>query len=89
MVSSAGQNTISRKGMAQLKVPLPDVSEQANIVRLLDSFFSKEQKAKELYSVLEKIDLIKKSILARAFCGELSTNDPTEESAIELLKSIV
>lgn len=24
--------------------------------------------------------------LARAFCGELGTNDPSEESAVELLK---
>ena len=39
--------------------------------------------------VLEKIDLLKKSILARAFRGELGTNDPTEESTLELLKSII
>ena len=36
--------------------------------------------------VLEQIDLIKKSILARAFRGELGTNDPAEESALELIK---
>lgn len=36
--------------------------------------------------MLEQIDLIKKSILARAFRGELGTNDPAEESSIELLK---
>ena len=39
--------------------------------------------------MLEKIDLLKKSILARAFRGELGTNDPTEESAVELLKAIL
>jgi type I restriction enzyme S subunit len=39
--------------------------------------------------VLEKIDLLKKSILARAFRGELGTNDPTEESALELLKRVL
>ena len=31
----------------------------------------------------------KKAILARAFRGELGTNDPTEENAIELLKNIL
>ena len=36
--------------------------------------------------MLEQIDLIKKSILARAFRGELGTNDPSEESAIKLLE---
>ena len=40
-------------------------------------------------AVLEKIDLLKKSILARAFRGELGTNDPTEESAVELLREIL
>ncbi len=39
--------------------------------------------------MLEQIDLIKKSILARAFRGELGTNDPAEESSIELLKEIL
>ena len=32
---------------------------------------------------------MKKSILAKAFRGELGTNIETEESAIELLKSIL
>lgn len=90
MVSSAGQNTISRKGMARLTVPVPSVGEQTEIVRILDSLFAKEQQAKEAAeAVLEKIDLLKKSILARAFRGELGTNDPTEESALELLKAIL
>lgn len=40
-------------------------------------------------AVLEKINLLKKSILARAFRGELDTNDPTEESAVELLKQFL
>ena len=48
---------------------------------------AERQAAKEAAeAVLEKIDLLKKSILARAFRGELGTNDPTEESAMELLK---
>ena len=33
--------------------------------------------------------MMKKSILARAFRGELGTNNPDEESAVELLKSIL
>lgn len=90
MVSSAGQNTISRKGMAHLSVPIPSIPEQAEIVRILDSLFTKEQQAKEAAeAVLEHIDLIKKAILARAFRGELGTNDPSEKSAVELLKRVL
>ena len=76
--------------MAHLAVPVPLVDEQTEIVRILDSLFAKEQQAKEAAeAVLEKIDLLKKSILARAFRGELGTNDPTEESAVELLREIL
>ena len=34
-----------------------------------------------------EIDLVKKSILARAFRGKLGTNDPKEKSAAGLLKN--
>ena len=51
---------------------------------------SKEQQAKEAAeAVLDQIDLMKKSIFARAFRGELGTNDPSEESAVELLRRII
>lgn len=90
MVSSAGQNTISRKGMASLLIPIPLMDEQTEIVRILDDLLAKEQQAKEAAeAVLEQIDLMKKSILARAFRGELGTNDPSEESAVELVKNII
>ena len=34
----------------------------------------------------EQIGLLEKSILSKAFRGELGTNDPNDEPAIELLK---
>ena len=81
---------INNKDMVKLTVPTPSMEEQKEIVRILDSLFAKEQQAKEAAeAVLEKIDLLKKSILARAFRGELGTNDPTEESAVELLKTVI
>lgn len=71
-------------------INIPSVLEQAEIVRILDDLLAKEQQAKEVAeAVLEQIDLIKKSILARAFRGELGTNDPAEESAVELVKDII
>ena len=36
--------------------------------------------------MIEQIDLLKKSILAKAFRDELGANDPGEESAVEMLK---
>ena len=87
---TAIQNIPPFKVMKAMEIHLPTIEEQTEIVRILDSLFTKEQQAKEAAeAVLEKIDLLKKSILARAFRGELGTNDPTEESALELLKSIL
>lgn len=78
------------KSYSALEIDLPTLIEQHEIVRLQNSFFEKELEAKKLCDdVLEKIDLIKKAILARAFRGELGTNDLNEESAVELLKEIL
>ena len=41
------------------------------------------------FTVEEKIELLKKAILAKAFRGELGTNNPDEESAENLLKEIL
>ena len=90
MVSSAGQNTISRKGMARLQIPMPKKDEQAEIIAILTRLFEKERQVKEAAEqVIDQIDAMKKSVLARAFRGELGTNDPVDESAEELLKRIL
>ena len=90
IVSSAGQNTISRKGMARLSIPVPTIDEQKEISNILLDMFEKERRVKETAeAVIEQIDTMKKAILARAFRGELGTNDPSEESAVELLKKVL
>ena len=54
------------------KINLPTLPEQQEIVRILDSVLEKEADAKEAaQSVLDQIALLKKSILSRAFRGEL------------------
>ena len=90
--SSAGSRSvlpkINQKELSALTVVLPTLKdEQEEIVRILDDLLAKEQQAKEsAEGVLEQIDLIKKAILARAFRGDLGTNDPNEESAVSLLR---
>ena len=57
---------------------------------MLDNLLVKEREASEAAEVaIAKIDLMKKSILAKAFRGELGTNNPMEESSTELLKQIL
>ena len=76
--------------MEDYTLNLPTFSEQTEIVRIIDALLSKEQQGKELAeNALAKIDLIKKAILARAFRGELGTNNPADEPAVELLKRML
>ena len=42
-----------------------------------------------LKSIDMEIGILKQSVLSKALRGELGTNDPTEESAIELLKEVL
>ena len=88
--TTAGLFNLSAGKVKTIPLPFASLDEQAEIVHILDDLIAKEQQAKEAAEkVLEQIDLIKKSILARAFRGELGTNDPSEESAVELLKQVL
>lgn len=84
------QLNLSLTIIKELNIEIPPIDEQMEIVQILDDLFAKEQQTKEAAEiVLDQIDLMKKSILARAFRGELGTNDPSEESAVELLKRTI
>lgn len=85
----AAQPNLNTKLIGEVEIDVPQTAERVEIARVLNALLSKEQQAKEAAeAVLDQIDLMKKSILARAFRGELGTNDPSEESAVELLKQI-
>lgn len=80
------QSNINAKKIGAYIIPVPIIDEQVEIVAILQRLFVMEKQAKEAAeSVIDQIDIVKKSILSRAFRGELGTNDPTEESAEELL----
>ena len=84
------QSNINAKKIGAYSFNVPSIPEQEKIVAVIQKLLSKEQQSKAAAeAVLDQIDLMKKSILARAFRGELGTNDPSEESALELLKRIL
>ncbi|MGG5179079.1 restriction endonuclease subunit S [Bacillus sp. MM09(2025)] len=71
-------------------LPVPSLEEQYEIVRKIQSAFNKFEVAeKSLTDTLEVYEELEKSILGKAFRGELGTNDPSEENAIELLKEVL
>ncbi|MBS5228051.1 MAG: restriction endonuclease subunit S [Subdoligranulum sp.] len=87
MKSGTTVESINTTALRDFEIPIAGKNEQGEIIRILDDLLAKEQQAKEAAEgVMEQIDLIKKAILARAFRGELGTNDPSEESAQELMK---
>ena len=92
-IKEQGQGLIpglSRKVILSLTINLPTLPEQHEIVRLIDDLLARERSAQQAAEqALASIDLMKKSILARAFRGDLGTNKASEASAVELLKQVL
>lgn len=87
---AVNQASINQQDIKNVIINLPALSEQHEIVRLIDELLAREHKAQQAAEqALASIDLMKKSILARAFRGELGTNKASEASALELLKQVL
>lgn len=83
-------SNLNEKIVKGLPVPNYSKEDQQQIVAILVALLEKEQQAKEAAEqVIDQINTMKKAILARAFRGELGTNDPADESAEELLKRVL
>ena len=89
-VTGSAQPKLTQAKMNNIKILLPSLPEQHEIVRLIDDLLERERSAQQAAEqALASIDLMKKSILARAFRGELGTNKASEASAVELLKQVL
>lgn len=84
------QSNINAKKIGAFSFRLPLIEEQQEIVSIIKTILDNDMNAKDnALQVIDHIDSMKKSILSRAFRGELGTNDPKDESAMELLKRIL
>nr|WP_241254403.1 restriction endonuclease subunit S [Brevibacillus sp. SYP-B805] len=85
--SSAGINNINTEELSSTVIPLPPLEEQKEIVRLIERQLKcieeLENQCKLGGQIIEQLP---KTILNRAFRGELGINNPDEESAIEIIK---
>ena len=86
---STNQKELTLSSVKNLAIPLPPIEEQKEIVRILDNIFTKENLINELISLEDKIQALEKSILSKAFRGELGTNSSDDIEAMELLKEIL
>lgn len=76
--------------IAKIVIPIPPREEQKEIVRIVENLLKIEDEALEkIESMEEHLELLEKSILSKAFRGELGTNNPDEESSLSLLKDIL
>ena len=86
---SVGQINISLTQCRESMIPLPSLSEQKEIVRLVDQYFTfADTIAAQVKKAQARVDNLTQSILAKAFRGELVPQDPDDEPAEELLKRI-
>lgn len=81
-------NSIEFDRFKNMLIPILPDQDLKEILDLIEQQVDKEEKALDLILIENRIDSLKNSILSKAFKGELGTNDPNDESAIELLKSI-
>ena len=89
-LTGIGVPNLHLRDIKEVLIPLPTLPEQHEIVRLIDDLLARERAAQQAAEqALASIDLMKKSILARAFRGELGTNKASEASALELLRQVL
>ncbi|ACB85558.1 restriction endonuclease subunit S [Natranaerobius thermophilus] len=84
-----GQANINSKKLSSLPVPLPPEEEIKEINRIMKKVSAKENRIQNLLNLGTYVAELEQSILSKAFRGELNTNDPKDESAIELLKEVL
>lgn len=92
MLGMMSGNAIRRLTLSKIKqglIPLAPIEEQRVIVNILGKIESINIQLASSLNNKENIENLKQSILSKAFRGELGTNDPSDESAIELLKEVL
>ncbi|MGC1138172.1 restriction endonuclease subunit S [Bacillus sp. B38] len=86
---ATAQKNINLKILNEVLVPVPSLREHEVIMDKIKNLLDKEYEASQYLFLENSIELLKQSILSKAFRGELGTNDPSEENAIELLKEVL
>ncbi|NCT37239.1 hypothetical protein GTW56_13320 [Bacillus sp. EB93] len=88
-ISQTTSPRINISTLRKLSLPIAPPEIQQNIVNIIEKCLDIEQQANNFYKLDGNLDALRQSILAKAFRGELGTNDPSEENAIELLKEVL
>lgn len=87
-ITGSAQPQLSVKALKEVICPLPPLSEQKKIINSTKVILHKMEEESTILNAIDFVNL-KSNILSKAFRGELGTNEPIEESAIELLKEVL
>lgn len=83
------QSNINGEKLSNYPFPYCSLAEQEQVVQILEEKISKiERSESEISMNLKKAELLRQSILKKAFSGQLVSQDPEDEPANELLKKI-
>ena len=82
-------NSLEFNRFKSLRIPILPDNLLCELLGNIENVISKEDTIFQLLDMEEHLVSLKQSILSKAFRGELGTNDPLEESAIELLKEVL
>ncbi|OGI29993.1 MAG: hypothetical protein A2287_04385 [Candidatus Melainabacteria bacterium RIFOXYA12_FULL_32_12] len=84
-----GQSNISLEQCRDLIIPLPSLKEQQEIIKKVNELYKIADRIEARYLKAKKYtDRLAQSILAKAFRGELVSQDPNDEPASVLLEHI-
>ncbi|ANV83304.1 hypothetical protein AWQ21_02265 [Picosynechococcus sp. PCC 7003] len=87
--TGTAQKTVSLSSLREFEIPLCSYHEQLEISDLLDYQFSEIEKMEaEIKISLQKSEIVRQSILKKAFSGQLIPQDPNDEPASVLLERI-
>ena len=89
-LTGIGVPNLHLRDIKDVKIKVPSIGEQKIISDKVEMLLANEgMVTKNCLKQIEVIDTMKKSILAKAFRGELGTNNPTEDSALNILKEVL
>lgn len=88
-VSGSAQPKLNQANLNRIRIPLPPLQEQREIVRRIESAFAWLDKvAHEHAQATRLLDHLDQALLAKAFRGELVAQNPADEPAATLLARI-
>lgn len=88
-VKAVAQPSLSMGTIRQIPVALPSLAEQSEIVRILESKLeAADVMDAEIDAAFARAEALRKSILKRAFSGQLVAQDAADETASGLLERI-